>query len=133
MKKPKTALYRHYNSAGTLLYVGISISTLNRLSQHAISPWCDDIARVDIQYFESRAAALGAEQEAIKTECPLFNRAHKPRPLSPMEAIFAQIFNATDEECATQAMIFPSAKAGFLFLGEYGKYARRMKRKLAKP
>jgi hypothetical protein len=77
-KPERHHLYRHFASDGTLLYVGVSLSALHRLSGHKDhSHWFGDIARVDIQSFESRAAALAAERNAIKEEKPRYNIAHR--------------------------------------------------------
>jgi predicted GIY-YIG superfamily endonuclease len=73
-----TSLYRHYNSEGELLYVGVSLSALQRLGQHAeCSEWFKSIASVTIEHFETRDAALDAERNAIVRECPLHNIHHK--------------------------------------------------------
>lgn len=73
----RTALYRHYNSVGELLYVGISLSAIHRFTQHQRSSiWVIDAVRMDTQWFESRLDAVIAEQIAIKTELPLFNISH---------------------------------------------------------
>lgn len=77
----KTALYRHFDQSGTLLYVGISLSAASRLSQHMRgSDWRDVIANVQIEQFSDRQQALDAEKAAIITEGPLWNKAHKPAP-----------------------------------------------------
>ncbi len=69
-----TNLYRHYDSEGTLLYIGVSLNAIVRLSQHkTASGWFEQISRVEIEKFPSRAAALNAETEAIKREDPLHN------------------------------------------------------------
>lgn len=68
-----TQLYRHFDAAGRLLYVGISLHALHRLAQHRGSPWYAQIARVDIEVHPSRTAALCAEARAIAQERPLFN------------------------------------------------------------
>lgn len=69
-----THLYRHFDAEGALLYVGISLSAVNRLSQHKdCSHWFDDIARVDIETFPSRHEALRAEKAAILAENPRHN------------------------------------------------------------
>ena len=69
-----THLYRHFNQKGVLLYVGISLSTVARLTQHrTASHWYNDIASVTVEKFESRAAALRAERCAIAKENPVHN------------------------------------------------------------
>ncbi len=70
----QTALYRHFDAAGRLLYVGISLSVLTRLSQHmAASSWADEIASMTVARFATRDEAHAAEREAIRTENPLHN------------------------------------------------------------
>ncbi|MGX9855758.1 hypothetical protein ACR03S_10015 [Limimaricola variabilis] len=85
-----THLYRHFSSDGDLLYVGVSLSTVARLAQHRLySGWFEDIARVEIEKFSSREAALAAEAIAVRTERPRCNvmlqREEKPKPLSAFE------------------------------------------------
>jgi hypothetical protein len=64
-----TQLYRHFDKNGCLLYVGISLSTLARLSQHKRdSAWFSKITRIEIEHFPNLGAALHAERKAIKTE-----------------------------------------------------------------
>ena len=73
----KTALYRHFDSDGLLLYVGISLSAVERLGGHmATSRWASKIARMDIEWFPSRELALEAEKRAIKAEKPQHNVVH---------------------------------------------------------
>lgn len=69
------ALYRHFDSAGMLLYVGISIAHITRMQQHRRkSPWFARIAQIRIEHFPTRESALAAERHAIETEKPFFNR-----------------------------------------------------------
>ena len=70
----KTDLYRHYNGDNTLLYVGISLSAINRLIQHkGSSEWFDEIKRIDVEKFDTREEALIAETKAIQSEKPFYN------------------------------------------------------------
>lgn len=70
----RTALYRHWDADGNLLYVGISLSAVGRLNQHRRdSHWSDEIASVTIEYFASREMALKAEADAIRSESPEHN------------------------------------------------------------
>lgn len=72
--RQKTALYRHFDASDRLLYVGISLSAVQRLAQHRTgAKWFDQIARVDVQWLPSREDALAAESEAIRTERPQHN------------------------------------------------------------
>lgn len=73
----KTALYRHFDAFGRLLYVGISGSHLRRLAQHADgASWATDIASVTVDHYPTRAVAVAAERQAIRTERPAHNIAH---------------------------------------------------------
>jgi hypothetical protein len=70
----QTDLYRHFDTQGRLLYVGISLSTVARLTQHrSSSGWFNKIARVEIEKHPSRRAALEAEKAAILNELPVCN------------------------------------------------------------
>lgn len=72
-----TALYRHFNQSGDLLYVGISKSAIMRLGQHMHgSSWAQEIARVDVEHLPSREEALKAEKLAIESERPRWNKIH---------------------------------------------------------
>jgi hypothetical protein len=70
----KTALYRHFDAAGALLYVGISLNSIQRTSQHRHgAKWFEQIARISIEWLPSRNDALTAETIAIAREGPLWN------------------------------------------------------------
>lgn len=72
-----TDLYRHFDSNGNLLYVGISLSTLNRLGQHKDnSHWFNSISNITIEKFNNRDKALIAERDAIINEKPLYNKVY---------------------------------------------------------
>jgi hypothetical protein len=67
-------LYRHYDTCGNLLYVGVALCSVDRLAQHRCrSGWFDRIATVRIEHFAAEGAALLAEAKAIRGERPLFN------------------------------------------------------------
>lgn len=70
-------LYRHFNKDGILLYIGISLSAIQRLAQHeATSPWFEQISDVKIESYPDRESALDAERRAIENETPLYNIRH---------------------------------------------------------
>lgn len=73
----KTALYRHFDADNQLLYIGVSISAVDRFEEHQImSEWAFQSVRMDTQWFDSKEEALAAEKHAIKNEHPKFNKAH---------------------------------------------------------
>lgn len=69
-----TALYRWYDEDGVLLYVGVSFNPAARLTTHRYgpAPW-RRIKRIELAWYDNRAAAFAAESEAIRTEDPLLN------------------------------------------------------------
>src|SRR5258706_587012 len=72
MSEP-TAVYRLYNAARDLLYVGMSSSPETRWKNHArAQPWWapDRVALAEVVWYETRAEAAAAERQAIKTENP---------------------------------------------------------------
>lgn len=74
MPSDSTQLYRHYDEAGVLLYVGISWSAEERFREHRRgSRWASKIARMTVAYFPTRVAAAQAEAAAIRAERPLYN------------------------------------------------------------
>lgn len=75
-----TALYRHFDAAGSLLYVGISLNAIARLSQHKQSKWSADIAKVEIEHYPTLRKALEAEKLAIQAEKPRWNVTHANKP-----------------------------------------------------
>ena len=78
LQQMNTQLYRHFDKENKLLYIGISLSTFARLSQHKDhSEWFKQINRVSIEHFENREEAMAAERKAIKSENPMFNIAMK--------------------------------------------------------
>jgi hypothetical protein len=72
----ETELYRHFDAAGKLLYVGISLSTVVRLAQHRLeSEWFDRVVHITIERFPTRIEAMIAERVAILKEAPECNKA----------------------------------------------------------
>lgn len=76
----RTALYRVYDEAGTLLYIGISHQPDVRFEQHAkLKEWWPRVARREVQWFDDRPTAAKAEESAVRTEDPEFNSIFSPR------------------------------------------------------
>src|SRR5262249_22651154 len=58
-------LYRHFAADETLLYIGVTFDVTSRRYAHKQSAWHTLIARVELQLFPTRQAALAAELRAI--------------------------------------------------------------------
>lgn len=70
----RTAVYRLFNSEGTLLYIGVARNPSERMKFHQqFKKWWAEVSRTTEEWFDSRALALGAEAVAIREECPLYN------------------------------------------------------------
>lgn len=76
IQSARTALYRFYDSANVLLYVGITNMTQVRWAAHTMKPWWKQVARKEVVWFENRAAAAQAEVMAIRHEEPRYNVAN---------------------------------------------------------
>lgn len=71
----KCAVYRHFDSDGVLLYVGISVKPGMRRMEHARhSAFMEFATRETVEWFDNEPDALNAERAAIRAERPLFNR-----------------------------------------------------------
>lgn len=80
------ALYRHFDAAGALLYVGVSVDVLARTANHLRDAhWSRQIAQITVARFESRSEALRAEWLAIYNERPKHNTMHAQAPLLGVE------------------------------------------------
>ncbi|MGW3861094.1 GIY-YIG nuclease family protein [Streptomyces sp. NPDC005047] len=70
----RTALYRLYDGAGVLLYVGISCNLSERWKDHREEkPWWPQVTEKRVEWYGKRAEAESAEVHAIITEEPLHN------------------------------------------------------------
>lgn len=74
-----TSLYRYFDRHGALIYVGITRRGIARNVEHNNSKeWWHYVARQEVEHFDTRAAALRAETDAIRTHQPPFNAQHNP-------------------------------------------------------
>jgi hypothetical protein len=84
-------LYRHFDKNRNLLYVGISLTHMKRLSTHRLhADWFLQIKTVEIEHFKDRKTAMQAEREAIAHENPMFNimRPEVKYPLKKQNDLF---------------------------------------------
>lgn len=67
-------LYRMMDENENLLYVGISMASMQRMLQHrATKVWFHKVVHVRFEHFKTREAAMAAEHLAIATEGPRYN------------------------------------------------------------
>jgi predicted transcriptional regulator len=128
-------LYRHFDSYGNLLYVGISMSAFNRLIQHKdTAHWFSDISSITISKYVDKEHALVAEKLAIQNERPKYNMVHngnrKYDGMNPHIQMHGELFlfAALSKVSATAGSIL------FLLLEdiEYGEYLPLPLNELAK-
>lgn len=68
------ALYRTWDAAGMLLYIGITGDPIERWRKHARKkPWWRRVDRITCELFPKEHLALDAERSAIRAERPKFN------------------------------------------------------------
>lgn len=71
--RPET-VYRLFNAAGELLYVGYTFNPIARIKGHRReSYWGSEIASVRLEFFDSEKLARSAEARIINDEKPLHN------------------------------------------------------------
>lgn len=74
-------LYRMFDAARKLLYVGITCNPPARFAEHADEKdWWRQIATIGLEHFDSRGELEAAEIVAIRAEGPTFNVMHTSRP-----------------------------------------------------
>jgi predicted GIY-YIG superfamily endonuclease len=78
MPQGRTALYRLFDEAHRLLYVGISHEPEKRVKAHHGRRWWKDVVFFRTEWRDTRFDAAEAERDAIKTESPLYNIAETP-------------------------------------------------------
>lgn len=68
-------VYRAFDAAGELLYIGCTIKPSSRFTQHqSEKDWWPEVASITLECHESREAALSVERVAIAKERPRLNR-----------------------------------------------------------
>lgn len=74
-----TSLYRYYDVAGVLIYVGITRTGIIRNRQHNDDKeWWQWVASQQVDHFPSADAAHAKEVELIQRYRPPFNKQHNP-------------------------------------------------------
>lgn len=82
-------LYRFYDGADRLLYVGISVNAALRSKDHSKEKaWWPEVARMEVEHLavSTRSEAEAIEKAAIVTERPLHNVVHNGRAVADVAA-----------------------------------------------
>lgn len=67
-------VYRLFNAADTLLYVGVGYNVAERAKSHRQEkPWWPEVVRGSVMTYPTRRDALAAERQAIRKEAPRYN------------------------------------------------------------
>lgn len=92
-----TDLYRFYDDADRLLYVGISLNAAKRASEHRKDkPWWNEVHRMEVEHLTAdRHSAEQIEKSAIVNEQPIYNIVHNGAPRLTTEDDLPGDFNAT--------------------------------------
>ena len=68
-------VYRAFDDAGFLLYVGSTVNLASRMTAHRQSAaWYQFVADIGVETFHNRTSARASESEAILAEGAYFNR-----------------------------------------------------------
>lgn len=69
-----TAVYRLYDAAGRLLYVGMGRNPMNRWSSHADQhAWWPQVVTFTVLWHTTRKEAAADERHALRNEAPVHN------------------------------------------------------------
>lgn len=77
------AVYRLYDEAGRLLYIGSAYDPKERCKAHRSRSWWPDVTHREEEWHDSRVGAYIAELEAIRTEEPPHNLMGTSRYVCP--------------------------------------------------
>lgn len=67
------SVYRCFDAAGRLLYVGMTACVLRRMQEHRVKDWWPRVASITVKHYPNRRTARNAERLAIVRERPEIN------------------------------------------------------------
>lgn len=73
-----TAVYIMRDNDDTVIYVGISVQPLSRLTHHERSAWFTQVATIRLEHFSSHQDALNRERDLIRQHTPTHNTMLNP-------------------------------------------------------
>lgn len=110
----RTAVYRMYDKAGALLYVGIAFDPLSRWRQHQLAPWFGSVVERWVEWYPTRDEAAAAEKEAIRMESPLHNVVDHPVNDPRMQARDARRVKRQKVQAGVRAPLEPGETPGYI-------------------
>ncbi len=102
----RTAVYRRFDAAGQLLYIGCSCNPKSRWKAHTRKPWWDDVAQCVVEWHETLERADAAERIAIKRELPKYNVLHTPL----FAKLCSEVPDLSADDAATWAQTWPRGR-----------------------
>lgn len=81
------AVYRMFDEAGRLLYIGVSGRAGRRFDQHSEKRWFPLVGLITLEWHATKAAAELAERRAIAAERPRYNVTGSPIAVRPVRAV----------------------------------------------
>lgn len=116
-------LYRFFDASERLLYIGISLSAIQRANEHRKEkPWWPEVARMHVTHLEaSRLEAEAIERQAIIDERPIHNVKHNGTA-SPDRAIIKEQceMNASRDPLVGMFVLTPDEDAGWPLASHQG-------------
>lgn len=110
------SLYRYFDAAGLLLYVGITRRMSARLLQHARqAEWWPRVSDSTIEHFPDSRSAAAAEAEAIRRELPIFNVIGRSAlPLQSAESTLLELREAAAVLALGRSSVYSLVRSGRL-------------------
>ena len=95
-------LYRQFDGAGALLYIGVTANPPQREQTHrSQSPWASQIYRTEYEMHPTQWVALAHEEHDIAAQAPLYNRLHSPDRDGARRRIAELRIDASTEEASS--------------------------------
>lgn len=107
-------LYRTYDEAGELLYVGVTKQGVLRWAEHQRrgSSWVSSFARIEVERYDTEDEALEAERHVIADEKPRDNIVWtRPGKANLRVPIGFPAWDKIDEDVRVHALKFMEASA----------------------
>jgi excinuclease UvrABC nuclease subunit len=122
-----TGLYRVYDGADGLLYIGVSKHFGVRWQQHAQKrPWWNERRRMTVDFYDDREEALDAEALAIFNEQPKYNVLHRKQAQRLKRLQQPEVTSKRRATALAVAQLCPDRQPQELTQAERGAAARVM-------